>query len=167
MNASADIVFKNCHANKFMWNSLRKIGSKSVVISASSGDLSTDLFFDLRCLKELALMLNEFLFRGCDINNHKRMEGMESVEAQVKNCYFNLAGENLTVQVEDSKDMEYSDFVLALTTKGGEWISLNITVKQARDIAKVLKQFVLSYELNKQAHKGRESTTLEPATETA
>jgi len=158
MNVGADIVFKNCHADRYMWGSLRKIGSKSVIISASSGDLSVDLFLDTRCLKELALLLNEFLFRGCDINNLKRMEGVESAQAQVKKCHFSLAGESLTIQVEDSQDVQYSDFILAMTTKGGERISFNVTVKQAKDIIKVLKQFVLSHELNKRAHQGMKAS---------
>ena len=167
MKAGADIVFKNRDPQKFTFDKLHVIGKNSVGISSSSGDFGIDLLLSTQSLKELNLLISEHILRGCDIDNRKRLEGMESAEAQVKNCYFNLAGENLTVQVEDSKDMEYSDFVLALTTKGGEWISLNITVKQARDIAKVLKQFVLSFELNRQAHRGRSSATLETVTETA
>ena len=80
---------------------------------------------------------------------------MESAEAQLKGCHFNLAEENLIVQIEDSQDVQYSDFILAMTTNGGERISFNVTVKQAKDIIKVLKQYVLSYELNKRAHQGR------------
>ena len=158
MNVGADIVFKNRDPQKIMFERLRRIGKNSVTISASGGDLSIDLFLDTRCLKELALMLNEFLFRGCDISNLKRMEGMESGEAQVNNCHFSLAGESLTIQVEDSQDVQYSDFILAMTTKGGERISFNVTVKQAKDIIKVLKQFVLSHELNKRAHQGMKAS---------
>ena len=154
---TVEMFFKNREKERRMWRGIFKEGPNSIRISADNEDNEIDLHFDTNCLKELALLINEFLFRGEDIDIIKRTGGDYTERGPVVRVGFDsvcLEDDNIAVCVEDSKDLEYNTFIFSITGKEKDRVGLVLRVDQARQIIKVLKQFVVSYDLNSRAHKG-------------
>lgn len=148
MNIVADLVFKKKSTDGNMWWLLKKEDSGMVSILADNAGYESCMAFDMNCLKELSLLINEYLLYGKDIKpdtNGGPKIGVDSVS-------LDLFEDSVALCCKDSENIEDDRVLFVIESKGGERVSLDLTVKQAKEISRALKRYVFAHELVKKAH---------------
>ena len=168
MNASVELIFKRKPTEGSAWRRIYKVAGspRSVCIEATSGKspFGCDLNFDIKSLKELSILISEFLLHGEDVEARKRGDSEKpSPKFRVPYAFFDLSDENILIEFADSKDLESSLGTFIIQVGDKEHIDFNFNVTQARKISQALKRFVLAHDLVEDAHKKKAIPVPNPA----
>lgn len=113
-------------------------------------------------------MINECLLLGKDIHmvdrtKKEERENKNDPRVGVGAIYLDMADDELSLMINDSKDMANTFLLSAIENNKKEYVTLGLSVKQAKEISKALRRFVLAHELVEKAHEKKSVLATNPA----
>lgn len=159
MELSTDLIFKKKNKKDYIFLDLskEKDDPDTICISAGNRDaLEIYLYFDIESLKELSLLINEFLVKGEDISIPHRIGdfGIKGAKVGMKSVSIDMVHDKISVYFDDSLDAEDQSPIFIIENKKGETVTLCATVDQCAKISKAMRRYVFAHRLMNQAHEG-------------
>lgn len=153
---AVSLIFKKKSKKEYVFLSLRREEDDpdTICIYAENDSRDTCLYFDMESLKELSLLINEFLVKNEDISICHRTGdfGMHGAKVGVKDVSIDMCNDKISAYFADSLDAENKGPIFIIENKKGETFTLLPNIDQCRMISKALKQYVFAHWLMNKTH---------------
>jgi len=159
MESSVSLIFKKKNKSDYMFHNISKEEEdpKTIYIIADNNGEDQYLYFDMETLKELHLLISEFLLKGEAISIALRTGdfGMRGPKVEMEDASIDLCDDEVITYFADSLDAENTGQIFIIENKKGQKVTLQPNIKQCKDISKTLRRFIFGYELMHKSHEKR------------
>jgi len=156
MESAASLIFKKKNKKEYTFLGLHKEKNDPGIIHILAENDCRDigLYFDMESLKELSLLINEFLLKGEDISIPHRTGdfGMNGAKVEMKDVSIEICEDEISAYFVDSLSAEDNGPIFIIENKKGEKLTLCPTVDQCAKISKALKTYVFAHWLMNKTH---------------
>ena len=154
MELSASLIFKKKNKKEYLFMALQKEKNDLIHILADNDGREISLYFDMESLKELSLLINEFLLKGEDISIPHRTGnfGIFGPRVGMKDVSIDMDEDEISTYFVDSLSAEDKGPIFIIENKKGEKVTLCPTVDQCAKISKALKTYVFAHWLMNKTH---------------
>lgn len=156
MELSSSLIFKKKNKKDYLFMGLNKEKDdpSTICIYSESDYGDIYLYFDMETLKELSLLINEFLLKGEDISMPHRTGdfGRTREKIGMKSVSVDMCDDEISAYFADSLNAEDEGPIFIIENKKGERVTLCPTVDQCAKISKALKTYVFAHWLMNKTH---------------
>ena len=156
MELAASLIFKKKNKKEYTFLGLHKQKDDPGIIHILAENDCRDigLYFDMESLKELALLINEFLVKGEDISIPHRTGdfGIHGARVGMEDVSIDMVDDEISAYFVDSLSAEDSGPIFIIENKKGEKVTLCPSVDQCAKISKALKTYVFAHWLMNKTH---------------
>jgi len=159
MEINTSLIFKKKNKKDYMFTHITKKEDdpETIYIFADNDSREMFLYFDMKTLKELYLLISEFLLTGEEIYIPKRIQNyeMHGPKVEVENISIDMCDDKVQAYFADSLNAEDVGPIFIIENKRNQKITLLPNIKQCKEISKTLRRFIFGYELMHKSHKKR------------
>ena len=165
MEVTTSLIFKKKNKKDYMFTHITKKEDDpgTIYIFADNDSREMFFYFDMKTLRELYLLISEFLLTDEEIYIPKRIQnyGMRGPKIEVEDISIDIVDDKIQAYFADSLNAEDEVPIFIIENKKGQKITLQPNIKQCKEISKTLRRFIFGYEL---MHKSHEKKPLKAAT---